>query len=78
MALKKKTWDSDKVGAIEQNGILDESLRREVGGRGMEEEPKRRGLGLLKRRGFSLPLLSSIGSNWFAHKQLDTRPCYRA
>lgn len=33
MALKKKkTWDSDKVGAIEQNGILDESLRREVGG----------------------------------------------
>lgn len=29
---KKKTWDSDKVGAIEQNGILDESLRREVGG----------------------------------------------
>lgn len=32
---------------------------------------------LLKRRGISLPLPSSIWSHWFAPRQLGTRSCYR-
>lgn len=53
---KKKTQDRrcDRAGATEQRGALDESLRRELGG-GAWRRNGREGLGLLKRRGFSLP-----------------------
>lgn len=50
-------WESLKKG-----GVLDESLRRELGGEAWRRT-QREGLGLLKRRGFSLPLLSSLRSH---------------
>lgn len=57
-----KRKDVGQVGALEQSGVLDESLRRELTAenrRGIEGK----GLDLLKRRDLGLPLPSLIRSH---------------